>query len=127
MFRIAAASLALALMAAPALADPGGSRAVEAASPARGTGAMVISPPERELIQTYFNAYPAGPHLPPGIRKNLARGKPLPPGISRKLPEPLAARLPRHPGYAYQMAGADVVLVEIATGLITDMLEAQPR
>ena len=26
-----------------------------------------------------------GPALPPGIQKNLARGKPLPPGIAKKL------------------------------------------
>src|SRR3546814_12845124 len=44
--------------------------------------------------------------LPPGIRKNLARGKPLPPGIATKMvPGSLLGRLPRHPGYEWRIDG----------------------
>lgn len=61
--------------------------------------------------------------LPPGIRKNLARGKPLPPGIARKsAPPEMLGRLPQHPGYEWQMAGTDLVLVQIGTAIIADVL-----
>lgn len=61
--------------------------------------------------------------LPPGIRKNLARGKPLPPGIAKKsVPAAMLAELPQHQGYEWQVVGTDVVLVSIATAVITDVL-----
>ncbi|MCM5681772.1 RcnB family protein [Schlegelella sp. S2-27] len=61
--------------------------------------------------------------LPPGIRKNLARGKPLPPGIAKKMAPPaLVARLPVHPGYEWRVVGTDLVLVAIATLIIADVL-----
>ncbi|MFC5300473.1 anti-virulence regulator CigR family protein [Azospira restricta] len=61
--------------------------------------------------------------LPPGIRKNLARGKPLPPGIAKKAaPSAMLGRLPRHPGYEWQMAGTDLVLVQIGTAIVADVL-----
>ena len=60
--------------------------------------------------------------LPPGMRKRLARGKPLPPGIAKQvLPAPLLNQLPRHPGYEWRAVGADLVLVA-ASGLIADIL-----
>lgn len=63
------------------------------------------------------------PPLPPGIRKNLARGKPLPPGIAKKLaPQPLIARLPAHPGHEWRVVGTDLVLVAIATAVVVDIL-----
>lgn len=61
--------------------------------------------------------------LPPGIRKNLARGKPLPPGIAKKMvPGSLLARLPRHPGYEWRVAGTDLILISVATAVIADIL-----
>ncbi len=61
--------------------------------------------------------------LPPGIRKNLARGKPLPPGIAKKTaPSAMLGRLPHHPGYEWQMAGTDLILVQIGTAIIADVL-----
>ncbi|WP_162941272.1 anti-virulence regulator CigR family protein [Achromobacter sp. B7] len=61
--------------------------------------------------------------LPPGIRKNLARGKPLPPGIAKKMvPGPMLARLPVYPGYEWRVAGSDLVLVAIATAVVADIL-----
>lgn len=65
---------------------------------------------------------PAG-SLPPGIRKNLARGKPLPPGIAKKLDNRLIGRLPHYEGYEWRQAGADLVLVAIATGVIYEVLQ----
>lgn len=62
--------------------------------------------------------------LPPGIRKNLARGKPLPPGIAKRTASSaMLARLPRHPGYEWQMAGTDLILVQIGTAIIADVLK----
>lgn len=68
--------------------------------------------------QYWGNAQP----LPPGIQKNLARGKPLPPGIAKKLDGRLAGRLPHYDGYEWLQAGTDVILVAVATGIIYEVL-----
>ena len=61
--------------------------------------------------------------LPPGIAKNLARGKPLPPGIAKKYPPgPMLAQLPIHPGYEWRMAGSDLILVAVGTAIVADVL-----
>ncbi|MFJ0453938.1 anti-virulence regulator CigR family protein [Bordetella bronchiseptica] len=61
--------------------------------------------------------------LPPGIRKNLARGKPLPPGIAKKaVPPSMLARLPVYPGYEWRVAGSDLVLVALAGAVVADVL-----
>ncbi|KGD92107.1 membrane protein [Achromobacter sp. RTa] len=61
--------------------------------------------------------------LPPGVRKNLARGKPLPPGIAKKMvPGPMLARLPVYPGYEWRVAGSDLILVAVATAIVADVL-----
>ncbi len=62
--------------------------------------------------------------LPPGIAKNLQRGKPLPPGIAKRdLPSGLESSLPgKHDGYESLIVGNDVVLVEIDTGKIADII-----
>ena len=61
--------------------------------------------------------------LPPGIRKNLARGKPLPPGIAKRFDNRLLGQLPHYEGYEWQQVGTDVVLVTLATGLIYEILQ----
>lgn len=75
----------------------------------------------REYARTAgFNGYS---QLPPGIRKNLMRGKPLPPGIAKKVQSgAFLERLPRHPGYEWQTAGAELILVSVVTGVIADIL-----
>jgi hypothetical protein len=62
--------------------------------------------------------------LPPGIAKNLARGKPLPPGIAKQvLPSGLIALLPQPPnGYERMVVGGKILLVNIATRVIHDIL-----
>jgi hypothetical protein len=60
--------------------------------------------------------------LPPGIAKNLARGKPLPPGIAKRFDPRLANQLPRYDGYEWKQIGRDVVLVAIATGIVYEVL-----
>ncbi len=74
-------------------------------------------------LGSYREYWSPGPALPPGIQKNLARGKPLPPGIARKLDSRLLGRLPRYEGYEWQQAGTDLILVAIATGIIYEVLD----
>jgi hypothetical protein len=74
------------------------------------------------VLHGYRDYWSPGPALPPGIQKNLARGKPLPPGIAKKLDGRLAGRLPHYDGYEWQQAGTDLILVAIASGLIYEVL-----
>ena len=61
--------------------------------------------------------------LPPGIRRNLQRGKPLPRGISRQvMPDAVLVELPRHPGHEWRIAGRDLVLIAIGTLIVVDIL-----
>lgn len=63
--------------------------------------------------------------LPPGIEKNLQRGKALPPGIAKQvLPGGLVAVLPPPPrGFERIEVAGKVLLVEVATQVIHDVLE----
>jgi Ni/Co efflux regulator RcnB len=64
-----------------------------------------------------------GPALPPGIRKNLQRGKPLPPGIAKQqLDSRLVSRLPYYEGHEWLQVGTDLVQVSISTGLVNEVL-----
>ena len=66
-----------------------------------------------------------GKSLPPGIAKNLHRGKSLPPGIAKQmLPTSLIDLLPPPPhGYERVAIDGRVLLIEIATQVIHDVLE----
>ena len=84
-----------------------------------------FSSKERNIITNYFNNNPfLTSSLPPGIAMNVARGKPLPPGIAKKyLPNNLLNLLPNYPGYNYLAVGRDVVLVDSTTKVVADVLE----
>lgn len=61
--------------------------------------------------------------LPPGIQKNLARGKALPPGLSREpVPPVLLGRLPVVAGHEWTRIGTELVLVEIASQVIAQVI-----
>lgn len=61
--------------------------------------------------------------LPPGIRRRLERGKPLPPGIAkRSAPPELSSRLSLPEGFEIVEVGLDVLLVEVATDIVHDVL-----
>ena len=62
--------------------------------------------------------------LPPGIVQKLERGGTMPPGIAKRyLPESLDKKLPPPPqGYERTIVGKDVLLVQITTGLIADII-----
>ena len=59
--------------------------------------------------------------MPPGIAKNLARGKPLPPGIAKRaLPGDLNRRLTRRDGVEHVLTGDKVVMVR--AGVVIDIV-----
>ncbi|MFO8045242.1 MAG: anti-virulence regulator CigR family protein [Halomonas sp.] len=60
--------------------------------------------------------------LPPGIRMNLERGKPLPPGIAKRFDERSLDYLPRYEGYEWRRAGADAILVDAANEIIYQVI-----
>lgn len=61
--------------------------------------------------------------LPPGITKNLARGKPLPPGIAKKaVPLSMRDSLPYYPGYEWRIVGDDLVLIALSTAVVTAII-----
>ncbi len=62
--------------------------------------------------------------LPPGIAKNMHRGKPLPPGIAKRyLPNDLILELPPLPsGYERIIVVGKILIVEISTQIIHDVL-----
>lgn len=62
--------------------------------------------------------------LPPGIARNLERGKPLPPGIAKQyLPGDLIAVLPTlDRSLEYVVAAGKLLLVDAATQVVRDVL-----
>jgi hypothetical protein len=63
--------------------------------------------------------------LPPGIAKNLARGKPLPPGIAKKtVPASMLNQLPYYPGYEWRVVGDDLVLIALSTAVVTTIINS---
>ncbi len=73
----------------------------------------------------YASQYHVGGYkpLPPGIRKNLARGKAIPPGIAMtRLPNGYVNQLPRYNGYEWRGYGSDLVLVNSTNQLIADVI-----
>jgi len=79
---------------------------------------------ERQIVIEFFATHSLEAEaLPPGIARNLARGKRLPPGIAKKqIPSGLRAELPIRPGFEVSIFGDRIVLLE-ASGLVVDILE----
>jgi hypothetical protein len=85
---------------------------------------VVFVDSDRGVFRDYYRTHREGVKpLPPGIAKNLARGKPLPPGIAKtRVPDVVLVKLPwRPPGYNFFLVGDRVVLVD-AKGLVADIL-----
>ena len=75
------------------------------------------------IVRDYYGGryWPCYRRMPPGIRKNLRRGKPLPPGLAKRcrLPHSLARRLPNYrPGYIYYGIGDTFYLVRPRVNII---------
>lgn len=63
--------------------------------------------------------------LPPGLERQFQRNGKLPPGLQkRQLPDDLARALPRRSGdFERVIVDGDVLLIQIATGVVLDILE----
>jgi hypothetical protein len=127
--RFGAAAMALSLfLAAPAFAQgnsKGRGENAKGASASQAATVARVGDVEIKIIRDYFAAGKTKLHpLPPGIARNLARGKPLPPGIAKKLPpSDLLRRLPSRSGARWIMAG-DVVLLVDVTDVVIDIVRA---
>lgn len=103
---------------------------LQVAGQERGNGppsssGVTFSVDVRAAIGQFYSSHPSlgVEALPPGIRKRLERGKPLPPGIAKRAAPPgLRAAVPLPEGYEIVEVGLDVLLVEVATSLIHDVL-----
>jgi hypothetical protein len=115
--------LALALTV-PAEAQGNSNKNAPGRSQGAETATIVFGAVAEREIRSYFHSNPLTPQsLPPGIAKNLARGKPLPPGIAKRaLPSALHGRLPTYPGHEVVIVDRDVFLVNVATQIIVDIL-----
>jgi hypothetical protein len=83
----------------------------------------VFREPDRGVFREYYRVHRAEVRaLPPGIAKQLARGRPLPPGIVRApVPEVILVRLPPRPsGYEVFLVGDRVVMLD-RRGLVVDL------
>lgn len=86
---------------------------------------ITLSPDLRVQIKNFYSSHGAtgAKALPPGIRRRLARGKGLPPGIAKRaVPANLHSRVRLPTGYEIIEVGLDVVLVEVATNIVHDIL-----
>jgi len=86
----------------------------------------VFGEDERAVIERYARERDLRPTaLPPGIAKNVARGKPLPPGIAKRgLPRDLESRLPPlREGLERIIVGDDVTIIEEGTRIVVDVLK----
>lgn len=112
------------LLASPASAFAQG-RENKKPAPADATASITFGDDIRILIRDFYAARePRGVEsLPPGIRKRLARGKPLPPGIAKQVaPDGLRSRIHLPHGYEIVEVGLDVLLVEVGTAIVRDVL-----
>lgn len=94
---------------------------------------VIFTDNEVRIISSWYHEHGDNSHkgrgkkskgLPPGIAKNLQNGKPLPPGIAKQyLPDGLQRALPAPPrGYERIIVDGKVLLVEIATHVVHDIL-----
>ena len=103
----------------------GRGRGQQQTAPAPSGAVSVFTSIEIGQIRSYYAAQPPGAlqPLPPGIARNLARGKPLPPGIAKRYaPAGLVALLTPRSGAEMLVVGANVVLVDRASRVVIDIV-----
>lgn len=89
-------------------------------NPANVGADVSFSDARRLAVQYGLTGYKS---LPPGIAKNLARGKPLPPGIAKKtVPASMLNQLPHYPGYEWRVVGDNLVLIALSTAIVTSII-----
>jgi Ni/Co efflux regulator RcnB len=126
--RVLLIPLTLLIFSASAMAQPPphapahGARGMHGHGHGHGEAAPMVD--ANEIRQVFGrHEWTRADQLPPGIRKNLARGKPLPPGIAKRVEGPLARDLPYYPGYEWTVAGEDALLIDSATRVIVDIID----
>jgi hypothetical protein len=111
--------------ATPAAAFAQGKNKKESEPAVTAAASITLTKDMQVEIRDWYARQPIGnvEALPPGIRKRLARGKPLPPGIAKKVaPDGLRSGLQLPAGYQIFEVGLDVLLVEVATSIVHDIL-----
>lgn len=144
-------ALGLGLLVLGAAAMPAASFAASQGAKKESTVEVIFKEIEKQIIREYFGGetdnaakgrggkkkakggrgggLPPGlakrEKLPPGLERQLVKNGTLPPGISKRaLPPGLNSRLgPLPAGMERVIVGGDVALVEIATGVIIDILK----
>lgn len=84
---------------------------------------VVFRDSDRTTFREYFRTHRiSATQLPPGVAKNVARGKPLPPGIAKRgVPPELLAQGPKvGPDITFTIAGN--VVVAMRSGVVVDIL-----
>jgi hypothetical protein len=101
----------------------GGGQPEKTAPAATVTASVVFRDTDRATFHNYFTTHKIVPQsLPPGIAKNVARGKPLPPGIAKKaVPADLVALGPRLDKDT-SLAIVGEVVVALKGGVVIDVL-----
>jgi hypothetical protein len=126
--RVVIASVLIAGMCATTAAAQGRGRGKSSAKGDGGTdvaiaAVVVFGDSDRLTFRNYFVSHKiAAQPLPPGIAKNVARGKPLPPGIAKKaLPADLLVRAPKADRDVSFAIVGDVV-VALRSGVVIDVM-----
>jgi len=99
-------------------------------APVAVTASITLSSAQVAAIRAHYSESSRGNGrgrsggLPPGIARNLERGKPLPPGIAKQyLPQDLVVTLPRPTdGLGYVVAAGKLLLIEVATEIVREVL-----
>ena len=113
------------LSAVPAEAQSGKGKGKEAGKSAAAKAHARGSDVEIRIIREYYGepSRKLKP-LPPGIYKNLGRGKQVPAGILRtRFPELLESRMPRREGASWWIAGDHALLVD-RNNILVDFFRA---
>lgn len=118
-------------------APSAGGPAVEARTSTRVSGtvsagpvSVTLSAEQTAAVRAWYgqsasgNGRGRGGGLPPGIARNLERGKPLPPGIAKQyLPQNVLVQLPPPgTGFEYIVVAGKLLLVEAATQIVRQIL-----
>ena len=133
MSRIAAPTAALALLLSACASSgpppPVPTRTTAVTRPA--VTVVTLTAEDAAFVRAYYgnqgprgNGRGRGGGLPPGIARNLERGKPVPPGIAKQyLPTDLVRRLPAlERGLEYVVVAGKLLLVETATQVVRQVL-----
>jgi hypothetical protein len=135
--------LACSLLAVPALAQGNGHgngkgkghEKKDKGDDDRGGTKYQFRAQDREVVTTYYSKHRSGlppglakrnGDLPPGLEKQLERNGTLPPGLEKKLqpcPVEITRQLPPlPPDYRRNVIGASIVVFNVRTNIVVDVL-----